>query len=91
MALVEVKKRIPATITGLVRSTAGGKPVVAPTSRFPRRKSRPGPARRAPSASASKGGTYTVNISAPGYLSQSKSVTVKDGDQAIFNVDLHPK
>jgi hypothetical protein len=32
-----------------------------------------------------------VKISAPGYLAQTKDVTVKDGDQAIFNVDLHPK
>ena len=37
------------------------------------------------------GGTYTVTIAAPGFLAQTKSVTVKDGDQAIFNVDLHPR
>jgi hypothetical protein len=28
-------------------------------------------------------------ISAPGFITQTKTVTVKDGDQAIYNVDLH--
>ena len=37
------------------------------------------------------GGTYTVTISAKGFVTQTKQVTVKDGDQAIFNVDLQPK
>ncbi|MBS1149296.1 MAG: hypothetical protein H6Q89_994 [Myxococcaceae bacterium] len=90
IGLVEVKKRVPATITGLVRSTAGGKPVSA-NLEIPQAKLK---TRASASGSFSfrvEGGTYTVNISAPGYLSQSKSVTVKDGDQAIFNVDLHPK
>jgi hypothetical protein len=36
------------------------------------------------------GGTYSVIISAKGFITQQKSVTVKDGDQAIFNVDLFP-
>jgi hypothetical protein len=35
------------------------------------------------------GGTYHVIISAPGFLSQTKTVTVRNGEQAIFNVDLH--
>jgi hypothetical protein len=90
VALVEVKKRIPATINGLVRSTSGGKPVTADLE-IPQLKIK---TRASPSGAFSfrlEGGTYTVNISAPGYLAQSKSVTVKDGDQAIFNVDLHPR
>ncbi len=35
------------------------------------------------------GGDYTVRISAPGYLTQTKQVRVKPGERAIFNVDLH--
>jgi hypothetical protein len=38
-----------------------------------------------------KGGTYSVTISADGFLPQSKSVTVRDGEQVVFNVELHPK
>ncbi len=90
VAMVELKKRVPATINGLVRSTRGGKPVAADLE-IPQLKIK---TRANPSGAFSfrlEGGTYTVNISAPGYLPQSKSVTVKDGDQAIFNVDLHPK
>lgn len=37
------------------------------------------------------GGAYTVRISAAGYLTQTKQVSVKPGDRAIFNVDLHPR
>jgi hypothetical protein len=90
VGLVEVKKRVPATITGLVRSIVGGKPVAADLEIVQAKVKT-----RASAAGAFtfrlEGGTYTINISAPGYLSQSKSVTVKDGDQAIFNVDLHSK
>jgi len=90
VALVEVKKRVAATITGLVRSTVGGKPVAA-NLEIPQAKIKT----RASAAGAFslrvEGGTYTITISAPGYLPQTKRVTVKDGDQAIFNVDLFPK
>lgn len=37
------------------------------------------------------GGTYTVNISGKGFLTQSKQLVVKDAEQAILNVDLQPK
>jgi hypothetical protein len=37
------------------------------------------------------GGAYTVKISAPGHLTQTKQVKVKAGERAIFNVDLHPQ
>lgn len=37
------------------------------------------------------GGSYTVVISAPGYLEQKKQVKVASGDRAIFNVELHPR
>jgi hypothetical protein len=38
-----------------------------------------------------KQGRYRLVFSAPGHLSQTKVVTVRDGEQAIFNVDLFPK
>src|SRR6185369_5423916 len=34
------------------------------------------------------GGKYTVVFEAPGYVRQTKTVEVADGDQAIFYVDL---
>jgi hypothetical protein len=88
--MVREAKRIPATIIGRVRSTEGGKPVVAELE-LPQAKIRTRAAADGTFTFEVVGGVYTVNISAPGYRSQSKSVTVKDGDQAIFNVDLHPK
>jgi hypothetical protein len=36
------------------------------------------------------GGTYAVSISAPGHVTQVKSVEVADGDQALFHADLQP-
>jgi hypothetical protein len=36
------------------------------------------------------GGRYHVTIEVPGYSPQSKVVEVADGDQAIFNIDMHP-
>jgi hypothetical protein len=37
------------------------------------------------------GGRYRVVISAPGYRTQTKKLEVEFGDQAIFNVDMHPE
>jgi len=34
------------------------------------------------------GGRYTLTIQAPGYVTQSKTLEVADGDQAIFHVEL---
>ncbi len=36
------------------------------------------------------GGKYQVRIEARGYVPQTKTVEVADGDQAIFNIDMHP-
>lgn len=36
------------------------------------------------------GGRYTLVIDAPGFLRQTKVVQVADGEDAVFNVDLHP-
>ena len=82
-------QRVLATFTGLVRGT-DGKPIAAqfeiPEAKFKTRASASGAF-----TLQLKGGRYTVNITAPGYVSQTRSLTVIDGDQAIFNVDLLPK
>ncbi|MFZ5470780.1 MAG: MSCRAMM family protein [Myxococcota bacterium] len=88
--LLQEKKRALATITGLVRSARGGAPVNADLE-IPQLKLKTKASAQGAFTFKLLGGTYSVNISAPGYVSQSKNVTVKDGDQAIFNVDLHPK
>jgi len=78
-----------ATISGTVRSTRGS-PVVA-TLVIPAAKVR---SRTGPDGTFSlklKPGTFRIIISAKGHLTQSKSVTVRDGEQAIFNVDLFPR
>jgi hypothetical protein len=36
------------------------------------------------------GGTFSLTISAPGHVTQVKSVEVADGDQALFHADLQP-
>ncbi len=90
VSLLPEKKRLPATITGLVRSTKGGTPIPADLE-IPQAKSKTKADAKGAFTFQLPGGTYTVKISAPGYLTQSKEVTVKDGDQAIFNVDLYPK
>jgi len=78
-----------ATISGTVRSTRGS-PVVA-TLVIPAAKVR---SRTGPDGTFSlklKPGTFRIIISAKGHLTQSKSVSVRDGEQAIFNVDLFPR
>lgn len=90
VVLRPAKKAVPATITGIVRSTAGGQAVAADLE-LPQLKQKAKATAQGAFAFTVPGGTYTVIISAPGFLSQTKSVTVKDGDQAIFNVDLHPR
>lgn len=88
--LVPEKKRVLATINGLVRSAKGGAPVAAQLE-VPQVKLKTRASGQGAFTFRLEGGTYTVKISAPGFLTQSKDVTVKDGDQAIFNVDLFPK
>jgi Carboxypeptidase regulatory-like domain len=89
LSMVLARKRVPATISGLVRSTAGGRPVSA-TVEIPQARIRASANANGAFSFKIVGGTYNVVISAPGYLTQSKSVTVREGDEAIFNVDLHP-
>jgi hypothetical protein len=73
-----------------VRSTKGGTPIPADLE-LPQAKIKTKADAKGQFSFRVDGGTYTVKISAPGYITQTKDVTVKDGDQAIFNVDLYPK
>jgi hypothetical protein len=81
----------PATISGIVRSTEGGKRIAAQLSIPELKGLKVKAAADGTFSLKAPAGTYSVTISAPGFVSQTKSVVVKDGDQAIFNVDLHPK
>lgn len=88
--LVSAKKRDPATVSGFVRSARGGAAVTANLS-IPEASIKAKADAQGAFVFRLTGGTYTVTISAKGFVTQTKQVTVKDGDQAIFNVDLQPK
>ncbi len=79
-----------ATLSGQVRSVRKGKPLqallVIPEAKIRRRTDA-----RGTFQVQLKQGRYRLVFSAPGHLSQTKVVTVRDGEQAIFNVDLFPK
>lgn len=88
--LVLVKQKVPASLTGFVRSSRGGAPVAAKLE-IPELKLKTQADQAGGFAMRVPGGTYRVIISAEGFISQQKSVAVKDGDQAIFNVNLFPR
>jgi hypothetical protein len=79
-----------ATLSGQVRSVRKGKPLqawlVIPEAKLRRRTDA-----RGSFQVQLKQGRYRLIFSAPGHLPQTKVVTVQDGEQAIFNVDLFPK
>jgi hypothetical protein len=84
------KQKVPATLSGIVRSTEGGKKIPAQLSIVELKLKVQAGADGTFSVKV-PAGTYSITISSAGFASQTKSVVVKDGDQAIFNVDLHPK
>ncbi|WP_342380150.1 carboxypeptidase regulatory-like domain-containing protein [Myxococcus stipitatus] len=84
------RKGEPATLKGQVRSARGGKPVAA-TLLIPQAKVKARTDAQGAFTFQVRGGTYRIIISARGFLSQSKLVTLKEGEQAIFNVDLFPR
>lgn len=90
VTLVPEKKRVPATLSGAVRSARGGKPVAAQLEIKELKQTIACEAAGTFSVQI-PGGKYTVRITAQGFVTQTKSVTVQDGDQAIFNIDLAPK
>jgi carboxypeptidase family protein len=79
-----------ATLSGQVRSVRKGKPLqallVIPEAKIRRRTDA-----RGTFQVQLKQGRYRLVFSAPGHMSQTKVITVRDGEQAIFNVDLFPK
>ena len=79
-----------ATLSGLIRSALGGKRVPA-TLEIPENKIKPQADLNGAFVLQLEGGTYHIIISAPGYIAQTKRVTLSEGDQAIFDVDLHPQ
>jgi hypothetical protein len=90
VTLVPEQKRLPATLTGHIRNVRGGKPVEATLEIKELKRKLTADAQGNFSAEI-PGGQYTVTISAPNFITQTKKLTVRDGDQAIFNVELFPK
>ncbi|MFP2934475.1 collagen binding domain-containing protein, partial [Pyxidicoccus sp. 3LG] len=88
--LATERKGEPATLSGQVRSTRGGKPLAARLL-IAQAKVRTRTDAKGAFTVRVKGGTYRITISARGHLSQTKVVTLRDGEQAIFNVDLFPR
>ncbi len=88
LALLKLTQRAPATLTVHVRDAKTGQSVDAQVELVGT--GNKGQAVGALTLSIA-GGTASVRVSAPGYLAQTRTVTVKDGDHAILNVDLTPK
>lgn len=88
--LASERKGEPATLTGQVRNARGGKPIAA-TLLIPQAKVKARTDAKGAFTFKVRGGTYRITISARGFFTQSKLVTLKDGEQAIFNVDLFPR
>lgn len=78
-----------ATIRGQVRSAKGGKGVPA-TLRIPEAQVSTRAGADGRFSVRVPGGRYTVVFSASGFVAQTKTVDVADGDQALFYVDLSP-
>lgn len=88
LSLLREKVKPLATLRGVVRGP-GGKPLAAklaiPEAKIVSQTNAAGEFKvQVP------GGKYKVQVDAPGYIAQTKVVQVADGDQAIFNIDMHP-
>jgi Carboxypeptidase regulatory-like domain len=90
LELVPLKVRLPAAIKGLVRALKTGQPVAADIE-IPELKLKSRADASGTFAIPLAGGNYTIRISAKGFVTQTKSVVVRDGDSTIFNVDLSLK
>ena len=84
------REKAPARLTGVVRSRGTGKPIAAQLE-IAEAKAKVAVDAEGMFRLDVPGGSYTVVISAPGYLEQKKQVKVASGDRAIFNVELHPR
>jgi hypothetical protein len=90
VALTQLQVRLPAAIKGQVRTLNGGTPLQADLE-IPQLKIKIKADAAGSFSVPVPGGTYTVRISARGFVTQTKSVVVREGDSTIFNVDLTPK
>jgi hypothetical protein len=89
VVLLKQGERAPATIRGLVKSATSGKPVKATVKISEVNMNVPVKADGRFVVQV-PGGKYTLSIEANGYIPQTKTVEVADGDQAIFHCDLQP-
>jgi len=87
---VEQRKGVRATLAGQVRSARGGQPLAA-TLLITKARVRARTDAKGAFNVQVRGGTYRITISARGHLSQTKVVTLRDGERTIFNVDLFPR
>ncbi len=90
VTLTPTQVRLPAAIKGQVRTLVGGTPLAADLE-IPELKLKTRADANGAFSVTVSGGTYTVRISARGFVTQTKSVVVRDGDSTIFNVDLSSK
>lgn len=90
LALKPAASREPAVVAGQVRSAGTGRPVTArlEVSGMPLPVHTDAAGRFELEMAA---GTYRVEISAEGHLTQRKKLEVRPGERAILNVDLHPR
>ncbi|MBF5042864.1 hypothetical protein FGE12_10730 [Aggregicoccus sp. 17bor-14] len=89
VALTPLRKRTPALLSGQVRSAGLGRPLLA-VLEIPRLGLRTITNAGGVFSVHLPPGTWRVVISAGEHLAQTKLVSVQDGEQAIFNVDLFP-
>lgn len=84
------KKGTRATLVGQVRSMRGGQPLAA-TLLITKARVRARTDAKGAFNVQVRGGTYRIIISARGYLSQTKVITLREGERTILNVDLFPR
>lgn len=83
--LTAAGQRAPARLTGVARSAVDGSPLPAKLEVAGRAVTADA---RGVFATELEPGSYAVRMSAPGFAPQTRSVTVKEGERVIFNVDL---
>ncbi|WP_225888682.1 MSCRAMM family protein [Myxococcus xanthus] len=88
--LAPEKKGTRATLVGQVRSVRGGKPLAA-TLLITKARVRARTDAKGAFNVQVRGGTYRITISARGHLSQTKVITLREGERTILNVDLFPR
>jgi hypothetical protein len=88
VVLNKLAKRIPATLTVLVRNAKTGGPLKA-TAELLGTKFKA--AIDGKGSLTVPGGSYTLKVTAPRHVTQTKTVTLQDGNEAIFNLDLNPQ